>query len=334
MPPVPSSVPLLTLTSSEKLGSIFQPAFGIVSKCFANDLPPRVFVRDNDDWLTFSGALAGTGIPLPPSNSPDAKRMRVAAVLRLLADVSRQELFQPFYTLEHGNELRDGLQKRIDDDDHADFVRRVLLRTEPASLDNASVVARARAVEKTLKKVVRGILSQEAQDVFLAAIYRWCIETAQMWRVNIQPQRDDVHAHIDLEDTELIADDWCVLSATPEWVPVNNAGAGNGTRSSPNGSASGSANARPTAPANTPLASIKDVAAYVWPLFWANGEIVQHGLVVTKAQVAQARREVDQRTIQQDSSRRNSRALGRPRSSTNGSAPNTPASATPASRPF
>ncbi|KIH89439.1 hypothetical protein SPBR_07084 [Sporothrix brasiliensis 5110] len=268
-------------------------------------------LQDIDDWKAFTRALGDTKIPLPPSNTLDAKRMRTAAVLRFLAKSAVAELFQPFYTLEHGSELSDWLHERIDDDEHLDFVRRVLLRAEakPATMDGAQnnlfhaethAAARAKAVGRTLsvRGAVGGILSQEASDTFFVALGRWCAETAETWRTDIQPLRDVFQALIDLDDDELEVDEWRVLPDTPD---------------------KGDGNAPLPVP---PLASINDVAAYVWPLFMSNGNVAQCGFVVTKAQVARAELEVGQFAAMQNNGRRVNRASAR-RSSGSGRTPST-----------
>jgi hypothetical protein len=342
--------------SSKRLDAIFQVAFGIVSTCFTNDLPARVLERDNGAWEVFMKEVADSRIPLPQSNTLDAKRMRTAAVLRFLAKEAVAQLFQPSYTLKHGSELSDVLHERIDDDDHTNFVRRVLLRTEPVELEETHVKARATAVEDAVKKAVSGILSRDADDVFLTALSRWCYETACEWHANIQPLRDSLRAHIDLDDDDLVADEWCVLAPTPEWAPKSTRASANGnsgsnsTRSTANGDANGDANggasARPTVAAaaasqatatnNTLVANINDVAAYVWPLFITNGsDVAQNGLVVTKTQVAQAQREVGTLAMQQNSVRRNGRAIVRSQTSNSRRTPNTPTATTnTGGRPF
>ncbi|ERS96823.1 hypothetical protein HMPREF1624_07032 [Sporothrix schenckii ATCC 58251] len=286
--------------ASAKLDSIFQSAHRLVSGCFATDLPAHVFARDSDDWKAFTSAVGDTNIPLPPSNTLDAKRMRTAAVLRFLAKNAVAKLFQPFYTLEHGSELSDWLHERIDDDEHLNFVRRVLLRAEarPATMDGVQndlfhaethAAARAKAVGRALsvRGAVGGILSQEASDAFFVALGRWCAETAETWRTDIQPLRDVFQALLDLDDDELEVNEWRVLPDTPDKDDGN-------------------------APSPVlPLDSINDVAAHVWPLFMSNGNVAQCGFVVTKAQVARAKLEVGQFAAMQNNSRRVNRASAR-----------------------
>ncbi|KAL1898536.1 hypothetical protein Sste5346_003440 [Sporothrix stenoceras] len=302
---------------SEKLGGIFQGAFHLVNNCFDTDLPPRVFARGNDDLDTFHKALADTSgaIPLPPSNTPEAKRMRTAAVLRFLAHVAHKELFQPFYALGRSNDLAVLIDTRIDDADHADFVRRVLLNTEMnAELgpDSANHVMeqtdlRVKSVQRAMKKVVGGIPSPEAQDTFFTALARWCYETTQVWREDIQPLQFGIEVHNEIDHDD---DDSVVLE---EWRPLSEL--------LPASSSAAAADAG-RAPA---LASRRDVAAHVWPLFYTNGEIALKGVVVTMAQVADAQREVDQIAVQKDSSRRATRASARRGSTvTTTSAPGTP----------
>lgn len=241
--------------------------------------------------------------------------MRTAAVLRLLGNVAQKELFQPFYALGRGDELGVLVDSRIEDVDHADFVRRVLRNTEVnaaigiRSTDYvaAQLALRVNEVRKVLKDAVGSILSPEVQNSFSTALAHWCHETMRVWQQDIQPLQFGVQVYKDVDDEDddsAVVEEWRLLSELSSVWPVSE---GNDTP-------------------DTPLAARRDIAAYVWPLFWHNGEVALKGAFVTKAQAAGAGHEAGQFVMQKDSGRRMSRSFGSRRSSTaaNISAPGTP----------
>ncbi|CAK7226806.1 hypothetical protein SCUCBS95973_006323 [Sporothrix curviconia] len=282
LPPTPMAPEEIT----RRLDAIFQSAFDFINACFSQDLDIRSL--GGHGWNEFKEKFRehlGT-LPLAGSNSPDAKRMRTAAVLCYLGYFATQELFQPEYTLQKGSELGDALYHQIDDPDHANFVRRQLLRMEDEDVvDN--IKARVDEVKKTVNGLVWPILAPDMQNQFSNGLERWCEETVRVWRQDIQPLPHGIMVDTDLEEGEPPAREWKVMAA--EWMAAS-AAAGAGTASgSGSGSGSGSSSARIPS-----IKSANDVAACIWPVFVmvdADNTVARQGLVLTKAQIAEAKKE-------------------------------------------
>lgn len=78
-------------------------------------------------WGTLTEDDRLAGIPLPPSNTPPARYMRRAAVIRLVALAAVRHLFQPACLTEEGGELGEVLDGiHVLDPPRAHWVRSVL----------------------------------------------------------------------------------------------------------------------------------------------------------------------------------------------------------------
>ncbi|CAK7215344.1 hypothetical protein SEUCBS140593_002498 [Sporothrix eucalyptigena] len=300
--------PLKREDIAQKLEIIFKSAFDMINTCFSGDLDARYLGTNYWDSFKVNVGKCKAGIPLAPSNSPEAKRMRTAAVLRVLAVVATNQLFQPEYTLARGSELSQALHAQVDDSDRANFVRRVLLQVEPNNPTVGEHIAnRVKFVNKCLTNVVRPIL---AEDVFIrlaSDLDRWVQDAVRVWSEAIQPLPQGISVFIDLDETDDAppAREWVVMAASPEWaasVPAtkssgpartgSTAGSSSGAERSP---APALAASGPTVnTANVPITSAANVAACIWPVFLMmdkDKSVVRQGFVLTKAQVAKAEQE-------------------------------------------
>ncbi|CAK7238004.1 hypothetical protein SBRCBS47491_010239 [Sporothrix bragantina] len=281
---------------SQKLDVIFRSAFDIINKCFSQDLDNKYL--GSHEWNEFKNKLKPNvgGIPLAPSNSPDAKRMRTAAVLRSLALAASDDIFQPEYTLQRGSELSSAMNNGIDDPDHANFVRRQLLQIEADDVYDTIISVRMAAVKKSVGTLVQPILAADVYSRLSDDLGRWLKDTVRVWREDIQPLPHGIIVYTDPEVNKPPAREWAVMAVSQEWtsfLPKNpvNGRASNASGAATAASAEPTGNAATTVPTLTPA---NDVVACIWPVFVMidkDKTIARKGLALTNAQVAEAKKE-------------------------------------------
>ena len=201
--------------------------------CFSQDLSDGLFARTEPDqaetaatraWDKFTSEMQrGTkGNPLPASNTPAAKTMRIVAVMRHLGLVAATELFQPVYMGDEGDDVSNILA-RVKDPKQADAARRVLLQAIAAGRDGtghggddeadddddaASDVdddddddedkppsrMRAKGVVQEVLELVGGLLSQAQRESFCTGLFQWSFATATLWEDKLQPLKQHIVA--------------------------------------------------------------------------------------------------------------------------------------------
>lgn len=243
------------------------------------------------EWQALERDQRLAGIPLVPTNSEVANRMRVASFLRILASSALEHIFQPVYLTECGTEISEVIESLYHSDSaHAEWTRSVLLNIKP---EEQAKNARAR-VKAVVEEVVESVdfLLQPAgrSDDFRAALQRWCEDAIQTWR-ELQHVEFAFHCLFEDEDSDIQAKEWTALPEPPSLrkEPTGT----NGTSSPPNGSgqpngAQASKQTHAVAPSN--------VAAQIWPVFLAarsdgRVKLARQGYLLTKLQVQAAREE-------------------------------------------
>ncbi|OAA63643.1 hypothetical protein SPI_03806 [Niveomyces insectorum RCEF 264] len=262
---------------TKSLDDIFTSAHTFVQSFLGQDLPDEAFASHN--WKRLKDSVPG--LPLPPSNSADAKRMRVAAVLGCLGQAATRELFQPVYVLPSGDEIS-YLLGGMEDAKQADWLRRSLLNTD-RDRQEGNALARAKAVASDVSRAIAGILAQPDENRFDAALKTWCTTTATVWRQQLQPLECDLFAELH-DETSLVA--WAPLLPTAAWRTANDE--------------------------VSALHAVDHIAARVWPVFATSTMVVvKKGLAATKAQVLRAAEEERQAATMPANSRRATRIRAR-----------------------
>ncbi|EON96492.1 hypothetical protein UCRPA7_8011 [Phaeoacremonium minimum UCRPA7] len=116
--PLSSAKLTAAANSVAKLQGLLTEAYSLVKDYFGDDVPDQIG-KDAKAWEALRGHVAVSHpykIPLPSSNSPQAKQMRVAAVLAVLGHHLAEEILQPLYILEEGGELNELLSELTSDD--------------------------------------------------------------------------------------------------------------------------------------------------------------------------------------------------------------------------
>lgn len=339
-------------TYVQVLDTIWTSIAGLVETQFRQDLD-RSVLEDESCWanLRQSEYLKNARqIPLPQSNSPAAKQMRVAAVLAVLSRSLHRYIFRPAYLADNyeGDECLVGILRTIacENPTREEHTRATLLALLPEK-QKAAAGKRVAAVVREVSWSVQHLLSALQYEAFCTGLETACklacvqwmrIQVAQMkiepyfgppydnwdWQVLPLPVfgsgEEDVHLHGDGDDQDGAAlddnDDVVVEIGRPvEDLPLT---------PRKGGGVDDDRKSHTSSPRTVMGCEMDDgevgpddIMLVVWPSMCAleNGELesITQGLVISKDQVGAAMEEVRGRArgSQRPSSRR-ARALSMP----------------------
>ncbi|CAK7218112.1 hypothetical protein SEUCBS140593_003432 [Sporothrix eucalyptigena] len=232
------------------LDTIWTRLFNLVEEHFRQDLEEKV-LNDASCWknLRSAEALKGpTQIPLPQSNSPVAKAMRIASVLSILSRTLHKHIFRPFYLLDGDAELTKLLHSvEFENPAREENIRSTLLATLP-EIQRHSAKTRVQHVVREVSWVVQHLLGALPYDAFCSGLGNACALACTEWQ-KIQMARMKIEPYFGPPYDEF---DWQALPL-PEFE---------GRKGSPQ-ARSGPNSARGTspAPATTTAAEAGDAAA-------------------------------------------------------------------------
>ncbi|CAK7224675.1 hypothetical protein SCUCBS95973_005598 [Sporothrix curviconia] len=177
------------------LDTIWTRLFNLVEEHFRQDLEDKV-LNDASCWknLRSAEALKGpTQIPLPQSNSPVAKAMRIASVLSILSRILHKHIFRPLYLLDEDAELTKLLHSvEFEDPAREENVRSTLLATLP-EIQRHGAKTRVQQVVREVSWVVQHLLGALPYDAFCSGLANACAlactewQKIQMARMKIEP---------------------------------------------------------------------------------------------------------------------------------------------------
>ncbi|CRK15951.1 hypothetical protein BN1723_010860 [Verticillium longisporum] len=288
------TVPLVSFNRKEaitKLRAISDLARSLAVAHVGIDLDDAV-LSDPENWagLKIQIEEKNLSIPLPRSNTPAAKLMRVASFLAVLSRQLELYIFQPTYFTTESNELSD-LILDMKDKTQANHLRSVLLRASPDEHGEAQ----ARRVVDGVYKCVKPLLRQRDSLSFRASLEKVCREISEMWETF---QRYTLLVTADLEFHPEYPDDW---KSFPNIVPPANEIQRSPNRQSvqPNGVISGE-------------------SIPVWPTFITTQndgacDVVLEGTVITEHQMKDAKVEEQKRMSKEMQGSKRLYRGGRPR---------------------
>ncbi|KAG9506644.1 hypothetical protein J7337_000177 [Fusarium musae] len=244
-------------------------------------------------------------IPLPASNSPAAKQMRVAAGLRIYSMALADHVFKSTYLIRN-SDFEDVLRDlETEDPVHEAFTRAVLLKIQPAR-QARNREARAKMVADQVSDAIADLVPSSQKETLKARLYQISLEACKAWLVIqqlLEPVRPVFSFHM--------PEEWVPL---PLPVPQRNSKAG------------------PSSTAREPLASrvenqgqqtqrssaesqpieLDDIMQVVWPAFHVPSsqleddvgdqvpELVQRGHVITRSQCREAETEMSRRNARKN----------------------------------
>ncbi|CAK7223738.1 hypothetical protein SBRCBS47491_005309 [Sporothrix bragantina] len=177
------------------LDTIWTRLFNLVEEHFRQDLEDKV-LNDTSCWknLRSAEALKGpTQIPLPQSNSPVAKAMRIASVLSVLSRTLHKHVFRPFYLMDEDAELTKLLHSvEFENPAREEHIRSTLLATLP-EIQRHGAKTRVQHVVREVSWVVQHLLGALPYDAFCSGLGNACAlactewQKIQMARMKIEP---------------------------------------------------------------------------------------------------------------------------------------------------
>lgn len=272
---------------------MFSLARKLAEDYFAVGLSPEI-TSNSVPWTKIKKHPAVIGnIPLPLSDTPTAKQMRIAAFLAILAHEMRTHIFQPIYLLRDNT----GLHKIMDDLNEAEdnereaHLRSVILRLSECYPKTADAIATAhvKATMNSVSDSVLGLIPKESQDNFKASLHSLCTESCEHWRF-IQRLDGKIDPDFDVDQARAL------FPYVPESTPrkSNNplpTGRPNGANLSANSKSNSTKKPNTTADPQTPAETLTG-AVVVWPSFYNAStpalETLVQGYFLTGSQVAVA----------------------------------------------
>ncbi|KAK9772499.1 hypothetical protein SCAR479_10872 [Seiridium cardinale] len=270
----------------QQLHSMFTMAYKWAENLFVDDLEESAFVTPSSGtiWAKIRNhGRVNRIIPLPLSNTREAKQMRISAVLAILAWSLAQYIFQPTYLLQC-NELSDLLAGLADDDPvRENYLRSVLLPVLP-SKQKANGKKRIEQVVVEVYAAVSPVLPNGRHEEFRSSLESICKQVCGQW-MRLQLLDEKIEPSFDAYDDE----DWKLLSLPAfDGNDTETAAAEAGTVA--DDAATESAIAEDDRYQG--VGDIEDIAAVLWPSFLSfrggESELLTEGFVLNKAQVKPA----------------------------------------------
>ncbi|KAM5345009.1 hypothetical protein ACJ41O_010871 [Fusarium nematophilum] len=259
-------------------------------------------LADTSIWgkLRNNAAIQRT-IPLPASNSPAAKQMRVAAGLRIYGIALADHVFKPT-CLTQGNDFDDVLRDlETEDPLHEAFTRAVLLRIQPARQARIRE-ARVQMVVAQVLDAIADLVPGSRRETFEARLHQASMEACNTWSIVqqlLEPISPVFSSHM--------FEEWVPLRTSTD-QPNNKAGPPSApetlNKNQDRQSQSPTAGAQPMA--------TDDIVQVVWPAFAVASsqqeeddgisvpELIHRGYVVTRSQVREADDEVSRRNARKN----------------------------------
>ncbi|CVK92443.1 uncharacterized protein FMAN_07339 [Fusarium mangiferae] len=253
-------------------------------------------------------------IPLPASNSPAAKQMRVAAGLRIYSMALVDNVFRSTY-LTQTNDLDDVLRDlETEDPLHEAFARAVLLKIQPARQARTREV-RVKMVVDQVSDAIADLVPISRREGFEAHLRQVSTAACNAWSVVqqlLEPVRPVLFSHM--------SDDWV---AFPPSTAQRNSKAGPSSDAREPLVTKAEKSDRQGQSPRTESQSVEtdDIIQVVWPAFsipssqqeddvgYQVPEMVHRGYVITRSQIKEAENEMSRR-----SARKNARQNSAPSS--------------------
>lgn len=262
---------------------MFDDAYKLVAHFFGQlELSDHVF--STVQWHRLTELECLEGIPLPPTNSVAAKQMRVAAVLRLLAEAASSHICQPIHIPHKGTTVADLLDTIEQlDPQRARHIRSVLLNIAPGKQEEFGKARATTACQDVYNSVSFMLDDRKA---FGRALLEWFDRVCNTWQ-SFQQFEIRYQDLFESKNEDLVPEEWEPL-AEPTLLPAQTQG------QVINGAAPDGKHVKPIPNIKLELA---DIAAQIWPAFLVTTttgtlEPFKTGYVLLKAQAAAADKEL------------------------------------------
>jgi hypothetical protein len=257
---------------------------------FGGELPPDILEKEST-WAQINAV----NIPLPVSNSPIAKQMRVAAVLSILGQELCSYIFQPTYLLKDSTSLNETLDSlaRLEPELES-HLRSVLLTASVSGVDDDDPVDLAcmNTVFESVHPRLSKLVPKEKQKEFKTELQDFVNKVSKEWSF-MQKLDDKVVSSLGSNLESKMKYKWKPLVFdSPSLPPTNPKQRANGTAPSQTNPKTPPA-AGPKAQVDTAANLMKGIA--VWPAFHNlssdNAETLAEGFILPPASIKAAEEE-------------------------------------------
>ncbi|KAL4730793.1 hypothetical protein ACLX1H_002833 [Fusarium chlamydosporum] len=252
-----------------------------------------------------SHTLIQRTIPLPASNSPVAKQMRIAAGLRVYSMALADHVFRSTY-LTLNNDLDDVLRDlEADDPLHEVYARAILLKIQPAKQPRTRE-DRAKMVVGQVSDVIAGLVPSSRRETFETRLHQLSMEACDAWSIAqhlVEPIRPVFSSHV--------FEDWVAFPSSAA-QHNNKAGPTSDTRQPLEMRTEMSDRQSQSPTSESRLIETDDIIQVVWPAFSVPSsqqeddvgnqvpEVVHRGYVITRSQIKDAEIEMSRRTARKN----------------------------------
>lgn len=149
-------------------------------------------------WSGFKDEeMLGGKIPIPQSNTVDAKNMRVAAILAILARSVDRNIFQPTYHLGPNSGLRELFVQQATKNSRRESWCRALLLPMFPQYQEAVAADRCAKVVHEVMSIVQGLLPGEQIDRFRIRLNQFTESAIDAWK-RIQRIKEKLESDFDM----------------------------------------------------------------------------------------------------------------------------------------
>ncbi|RYP22760.1 hypothetical protein DL767_008987 [Monosporascus sp. MG133] len=269
---------------SKEVRRVFKTVHNLAKNFFSENLSKSV-LGDDDLWKEIHDQIRW--LPLPASNTLDAKQMRIAACIAALGSRFVQLIFVPVYQQSETGELSALLSSLATADAPREtHLRSVLLDVLPEEQTSIRTQRTADIVSDVCGGIGR-LLEDQKKAAFRDGVEEACKVAAECWQ-KIRRLKTKVDPFMPppegIEDT-------AEQSTDEFWLPVP-LSLGPPTDKSPE--SSGKASGSKGAPNGHELPTIEpsDVRSFIWPAFIIGERVLEKGFVLLKSQAKAAREEL------------------------------------------
>lgn len=309
---------------------MFETVHGLATTFFSDGLPKAVL--DNPElWTNFRSRI--TWLPLPATNTSEAKQMRIAACIGALGSMLAALIFVPVYVEPDNGEIT----KFLSDVSFYDHKREVHLRSVflDAKPDEQDAIRQRRTVVigEKIYKTFGQLLHDDKKSLFKAKLQETCTIAVTNWEFirQCEIKVDTLYPPFDPTEqaaTEFNEKNWNPICLTPDGTPPEKAPEANGspkskTSSKTNGTGRNRNSNRDRDDSPPPTNGVhideglhfghSDVQRPLWPAFGIGDDDLSKGYVLLNSQAKPARQEMGDRRTHRRSIRNSS--MSRPPSS-------------------
>ncbi|RYP86378.1 hypothetical protein DL769_000762 [Monosporascus sp. CRB-8-3] len=289
---------------SKEVGRLFTTVHNLAKTFFSESLS-RSVLDDDNLWKDIHDQIKW--LPLPPSNTPDAKQMRIAACIAALGSRFVRLIFVPVYLQSDTGEQQSdagelsGLLSNLAaaDAPREAYLRSVLLDVLPDEQDR---IRKQRTID-IVNAVCTGIgrlLDEQKKAAFRDGVEEACRAAAECWQKLrlLKTKVDPFMPEATEETAENVTDEYWLPAPLALGLPANKSPEPNRTLPVNNDVPNGH---------KQHTIEPSDVRNFIWPAFII-GERIEKGFVLLRSQTKVAKEETRSKRTARRTMRRNSGA--------------------------